>query len=312
MDTKDLLNLAGDYCDNSTTNYLPDRSSLSEDAAEGNNFARNNIYGDKSDALKLGADADAENNYVGMRFYKRPIMSVGAASDSGFLNILKPEVVGPFHKLPSDWIPEAASVISFFLPFEDRILKSNKTDPIEPSMEWLMARVDGQKHLLSFGGHVRDAIIAEGWRAVCPQIEDEYAMRPAHFPLPNRDDIPPYASNWSERHVGVVTGLGTFGLSTNFISKVGCAGRMISIVTDMELPPDKKDYDSYLGYCNECGACVRKCPAGAYRDNGSGGKDHLLCGEHIHKTCMKYEPRYGCGKCQSGIPCERIPRRSEF
>jgi epoxyqueuosine reductase QueG len=303
MDKQTLLQRAGDFCDNSPTNYLPDSASLSEDAARGNNFARNNIYGNASDALRLGADS--ESDYVGMRFYKKPLLSVGAAADPLFRDIQKPEAVGPFHKLPADWIPDAKSVISLFVPFEDRILASNKSDPVEPSLEWLMARVDGQKHLLALGAFIRDAITGEGYEAVCPQLEDEYAMRPAHFPLPDRDDIPPYASNWSERHVGVVTGLGTFGLSTNFISKAGCAGRLISIVTNKELSPDERDYDSYLGYCNKCRACMRKCPAAAYISDGK--KDHRLCGEHIHKTCMKYEPRYGCGKCQSGIPCERQP-----
>jgi epoxyqueuosine reductase QueG len=303
MDKQTLSRIAGEFCDSSPTNYLPDRTSLSEDAARGNNFARNNIYGDVSDALRLGAES--ESGYVGMRFYKRPVLSVGDASDPEFLTIQKPEIVGSFHKLPSDWIPDAQSVISFFLPFEDRVLASNKKDPVEPSMEWLMARVDGQKHLLAFGAFIRDALTRDGAQAVCPQLENEYAMRPARFPLPDRDDIPPYASNWSERHVGVVTGLGTFGLSTNFISKAGCAGRLISIITDKALPADERDYDSYLGYCNKCGACVRKCPAQAYL--GDGKKDHMLCGEHIHKTCVKYEPRYGCGKCQSGIPCERLP-----
>jgi len=302
MDRETLKRIAEQFCDSSPTNFLPKQDSLTEDAALADNFARNNIYGTLADAKRLGADD--ESGYVGMRFYGHPVFAIGAADDAGFQALKDPKVIGPFHRSPEEWLENAKSVISFFLPFEKRIVEANKADAVEPAIEWLMARVDGQKHLLAFGRHICEALAAEGYRAVAPQLEEAYVMRPAQFQVPGDHGVPPYASNWSERHAGFVTGLGTFGLSTNFISKAGCAGRMIGIITDWETETDKKDYEDYLGYCNKCGACVRKCPAGAYIDEGNGGKSHRLCGDHIHKTCVKYEPRYGCGKCQSGIPCE--------
>jgi epoxyqueuosine reductase QueG len=303
MDRERLLQIAADFCEGSPTNFLRLRGEGDADSAKTNNFARYNLYGAPSDANLLGAVAGS--GYEGMRFFKNPAMSIGSASDPGFETIREDGVVGKYHKLPGDWLEGAKSVISFFLPFETRVVESNKSDPVEPSMEWLFTRVDGQQHLLAFGAHIRDAFEAEGYRAVAPQLEDAYVMRPGLMPMPGGDTIPPYASNWSERHVGYVTGLGTFGLSTNFISKVGCAGRMMSVVTDWEVAPDTKDYATVLGYCSECGACIRKCPAKAYTATG---KDHAVCGEHIHETCKKYEPRYGCGKCQSGIPCESKPQ----
>jgi hypothetical protein len=86
-----------------------------------------------------------------MRFYEPPVLSIGRADDPLFLNIRKPGVVGPHHKLPTDWLPEAKSVISFFLPFTERVIASNTVDPGEPSYEWLFTRVDGQQHLLATG-----------------------------------------------------------------------------------------------------------------------------------------------------------------
>ena len=38
------------------------------------------------------------------------------------------------------------------------------------------------------------------------------------------------------------------------------------------------------------------------------GKNHSICSKFCDKTAEKYKPRYGCGKCQVGVPCEsRIP-----
>ena len=34
------------------------------------------------------------------------------------------------------------------------------------------------------------------------------------------------------------------------------------------------------------------------------GKNNLKCHLHVQKMKKKYSPRYGCGKCQVGVPCE--------
>ncbi|MCL2401033.1 MAG: epoxyqueuosine reductase [Oscillospiraceae bacterium] len=307
MDKARLQRLGEAFCDNSPTNFL---SVKGEDAEELRNRPQAESYA-KHNLQQLGGDigfellgAEKGSDQVGMRFYQKPIFSVGLADDPGFLELQKDGVVGSHHKLPQDWLPGAKRVISAFLPFETRVLESNKKDPEIPSLEWVMTRVDGQQHLLAFGAYMRDLLIEAGYQAVTPQLEDAFIM---HSGPDFEDGIPGYSSNWSERHVGYVTGLGTFGLSTNFISKAGCAGRLVSIVTDWEGAPDVKDYSDWLGYCNECKACYRRCHGNAY--TGKGIKDHALCGAQIRKAIAAGDlaPRYGCGKCQSGIPCESKP-----
>ena len=301
MDREYLQKLVNDYCDNSDTNFM---SVKGEDTEKLKNrpqaavYEKHNLNGqpNQSGFDNLGAEKDSE--YVGMRFFQHPFFSVCAADDPGFFEIQKEHVVGPHHKLPKDWLPEAKTVISFFLPFEKRIVESNKMDPEIPSLEWVMARVDGQQHLLNMAGYIQDKFKEEGYDAVSPQLDDMFVMHPG----PNAEDgIPGYSSNWSERHVGYVAGLGTFGLMTNFISKAGCAGRLISIITNWETAPDEKDYTDWRGYCSKCKACFKKCYGNAYDENG---KDHALCSQQINKVCVDFRPRYGCGKCQSGIPCE--------
>jgi epoxyqueuosine reductase QueG len=115
-------------------------------------------------------------------------------------------------------------------------------------------------------------------------------------------------SNWSERHVAFVCGLGTFGLSKGLITEKGVAGRFSSIVTDMGLSPSVRPYEGLYDYCIFCGLCARRCPANAISLDT--GKAHEPCEAFLNETRALFSPRYGCGKCQSGMPCEsRIPAK---
>ena len=300
MTREKLQELVNDFSDNSPLNYL---SANTQEDDEKNNYAKNNLN-NNSEMFKQ----EDFGEYNGMRFFEKPIFSVTKADDPGFAEIKKANVVGEHHLLPKDWLSEAKSVISVFLPYNRSTVEANKKDDALPTPEWLYTRVDGQRFLLALGSMIKDALIAEGNKAITPYTEDKFIMQVSTNPAPGTENVPPFSSNWSERHIGVVTGLGTFGLSTNFISKAGCAGRLISIVTDWDIAPDEKDYEDWLGYCNRCGACIRRCPANAhYKDKH--GKDHAVCGAYIGKVSAPYRPRYGCGKCQSGIPCEYKPMK---
>lgn len=307
--TRDKLQrLIEDFSDASGTNYLgsPESSDMSGEKVKENNYAKNNLN-NRGATPEMFVKEDF-GSLDGMRFFGHPVFSICRADDPGFENIKRPEVVGEHHLLPADWLPEAKTLISFFLPYARAVVESNKKDPVEPSMEWLYTRVDGQRFLLALGAMVRDALIGDGHKAVTPYTDDRFIVRVGGPPAPGAEVIPAFSSNWSERHIGVVAGLGTFGMSTNFISRIGCAGRLISVVTDWDVEPDARDYDDWLGYCNRCGACMRKCPAQAHFKDRV-GKDHGVCSAFIGKTCEKYTPRYGCGKCQSGIPCEYQPMK---
>ena len=295
MTREKLQKIVDDLSDNSPMNYL----SVHDDSSDENNYVKNNLINVGRTAESL---AEGIAGLEGMRFFQKPIFSATRADDPGFAEIKRPEVVGPHHFMPRDWLPEAKSVISFYLPIERAVVEANKKDPVEPAMEWMCTRVDGQRFLLALGAAVRDALAQDGYKTVAPYTDDRFVMTVGPVTTPGAT-VPAYSTNWSERHVGVVTGLGTFGMSTCFISKLGSAGRLMSVVTEWELEPDVRDYDDWLGYCSKCGACIRKCPPQAHFKDRH-GKDHSICGTHIGKTCEKYAPRYGCGKCQTGTPCE--------
>ena len=276
MDRNYLLRITADFMESSPANYLQAQAV------------------DEATRVRLPQDFFGEG---GLRFYLPPLLAVGSADDPGFMKLREPGVVGPHHMLPTDWLPEAKSVISLFLPFTDRIIGSNTADRCEPSWEWLFGRIEGQQQLLLTAEFVRDALLEQGFKAHLPYTDARLVARvSAAQDIP----IPVFSSNWSERHVGYVTGLGTFGRMTNFISKQGTCGRLISVVTDWETAPDEKDYSGIYDYCSECLACYRACPGEAFDEHG---KTISKCSAYIRATCAKYTPRYGCGKCQTGLPC---------
>jgi epoxyqueuosine reductase QueG len=298
-----------EFSENSPSNYLSPPAEDAENLNQlvnkfsENNYARNNLHTGQNGGKVLNKDKSSE--YIGMRFFLPPIFAIGSALDTRFRKLKEPQIIGPHHLMPEDWLPGAKSIISIFLPFTSRVIESNTGDPREPSWEWLFTRVDGQQHLLAIGALVRDALVRAGYRAAVPYADDRFIMRthPRQTDLP----IPPFSSNWSERHVGYITGLGTFGRMTNFISKRGACGRLVSVVTDWETELDARDYDGMFDYCSECGACYLACPAGALSENG---KDINKCSAYLGELGKKYAPRYGCGKCQSGLPCSTINLRN--
>ena len=54
--------------------------------------------------------------------------------------------------------------------------------------------------------------------------------------------------------------------------------------------------------CTRCGACAHRCPAQAI--SLQEGKDHCTCRTWLLQMSERYAPRYGCGLCQTGVPCE--------
>ena len=91
----------------------------------------------------------------------------------------------------------------------------------------------------------------------------------------------------------------------------GMAGRFGSVIISEYLEPTKRTYSDPFEYCLMCGACQRRCPAGAIdKERGCAmGKDQAVCAPFVRgSTLPLHGPhgivRYGCGKCQVSVPCE--------
>lgn len=226
----------------------------------------------------------------GKKIFGAPIFGFGAASDEYFSRLKDSSVIGKHYMLPQEWLPGAKTVISLFLPFTDEVKKANQQDNTWPSEEWLYGRIEGQAFIIELCRYLSLELIKAGYTCLVPSMDERFSAQGL------------FTSNWSERHAAFICGLGTFGLSKGLITPKGIAGRFGSLITDLELTPDERAYQDIYEYCSNCGACIERCPVNAI--SLENGKNHQPCLDFLDTTKVKYKPRYGCGKCQVGVPCE--------
>jgi epoxyqueuosine reductase QueG len=91
--------------------------------------------------------------------------------------------------------------------------------------------------------------------------------------------------------------------------------RVGSVVTNAQIPPTPRQYDGHQAYClffaeGTCGECMHRCPVGAIAEMGH---DKERCRRHLSRTEDYVRTEYGfvgygCGLCQTGVPCEsKVP-----
>jgi epoxyqueuosine reductase QueG len=228
-----------------------------------------------------------------VRIYDDLLIGVADAADPLYEQLKEHEVIGPHHLSPAEWLPGAKSVVSYFLPYSAVIRVPNRV-PGMPAPEWIIGRFDGEV----FNEHLRSELAR--WLG---ELGGE-AVVPAHT---TGYKVVARRSNWSERHTAFIAGLGTFGLSKSMITARGSAGRFGSAITTLALEPTPRNYEGVYDRCpwlanGTCGACIARCPAGAIRPEG---KDIPTCAKYLDEVVKAvWAPRYGCGKCQTGVPCE--------
>ena len=241
---------------------------------------------------------------AGMQIYEEPIFGYAAAADPLFEQLKQPGVIGDHFILPGTWLGGARTVISVFLPYTQAVKKANAIDMSWPADEWLHARIEGHETQKKVYQYAVELLEKEGFTSLVPMEDPRYSGKHPNITDKNRHEY--FTSNWSERHIAYVCGIGTFGLSRGLITAKGIAGRIISLITTADFEPSRRPYTKIDEYCIHCGACARNCPAGAI--SGDTGKAHPPCSAFIDRVMEKCRPRYGCGKCQVKVPCEnRIP-----
>ncbi len=100
---------------------------------------------------------------------------------------------------------------------------------------------------------------------------------------------------------GYYAGLGTIGMNHTLLTKeYGPRVRLVSVITDAEITPDKmieKDI------CIRCGQCVKNCPIQAFtprKDRVAADMDKHRCA--LYHQELKGEFRYPCGRCTAVCP----------
>ena len=245
----------------------------------------------------------------GLRMFEEPLFGFADAEDPLFARYKEEGVIGPLFMGPREWLPAARTVISWFLPFTERVRKSNYGDPEIISPEWLHARIEGQAFMNLFAGKLAAWFAGQGAETCIPSQDPRFKAVPGTASASvfsgaalSEPDLQ-FASTWSERHAAYAAGLGTFSMTRGLISRKGVAGRYGSLLVSWRIDPDVRPYRGVYDYCIRCGACADRCPVGAI--TAEYGKNNNLCAGWVRGvTAVRYAPRYGCGKCQTQVPCE--------
>lgn len=242
----------------------------------------------------------------GMRIYDGPLVAFASAQDPLYSDLKRDGVIGPHHRMPEDWAAGARTVVAYFLPFSEKVVKSNCTVGMS-STEWYLARHYGELFNEALRDHLVATLRDKGHEAVAPIRTETFEMQLT-------------SSNWSERHSAYIAGLGTFCLSYALITEKGCAGRYGTVVTDLEIEPTPRTLGLRDNCLHDekgtCGLCIERCPAGAITPEK---KDHGKCLDFLlNKVVQEHGPKFnifvgGCGMCQTKVPCSRkTPKKSDL
>ncbi len=161
------------------------------------------------------------------------------------------QIVSLEHLLPCDILPDAKSIISFFIPFSENIVKSNINGTMA-SKEWAQVYIKTNDLIKTINDKIEELMGKNGYKA-------------GKIPATHNFNEKTLISNWSHRHIAFIAGIGTFGINNMLITKRGCCGRLGSIIIDYELENYKnagKVKEKCLHKLNgNCGICQRRCIA---------------------------------------------------
>lgn len=248
---------------------------------------------------------------------------VGFSSGADPLYDAYKEHVGVFHWTPREAMtlafptmsvsPEDLTVISWVLPHREATKADNRKESVYPSERWARARGFGEEFNFKLRRRVVAALMEAGHEAVAPQLLLQWKRETS--------DKYGFASTWSERHVAHASGLGTFGLCDGLLTPRGKAMRLGSVVARIRIPPTPRAYKDHHAYClfytkGICGKCISRCPARALSKRGH---DKEKCHNYVEVKMAEYVKSaygfegYGCGLCQTGVPCEsKIPTEEDL
>jgi len=221
--------------------------------------------------------------------WKKPLVAYADALDTMFYNLKG--IVSPSHALPTDLLPQAKTVVTYFIPFDESVVNSN-IEGTHCSEIWLYSYIETNQLIADLNIHLKDELQKLGYKS--------NIIPPTH-----KLDSDHLYSNWSHRHVAIIAGLGKFGLNNMLITDSGCCGRIGSFITDLKIEPTKRKNEENCLYkhMNICKKCVDRCVNNAL---------NVQCFDRnkCYEMCMRNDKFHSddvtsniCGKCLVNLPC---------
>jgi len=222
-----------------------------------------------------------------------PLVGVASARDPLFKTFQS--VIHGGHLLPQDLLPEARSVIVFYVPFTEMLHRENYREECHCSRSWAVAYIETNRLIADTATHLKEKLAERGHTA-------------ALIPPTHNFDRSTLMSDWSHRHAAYAAGLGRFGFHNLLITPRGCTGRLGSLITDLELEPSPIQEQEFCLHKagKTCQKCVERCEFGALRPEGF---DRFAC----YRQCRANDGYYSdlplteiCGKCAAMVPCSIV------
>jgi epoxyqueuosine reductase QueG len=218
------------------------------------------------------------------------LVGIADAADPLFAELKR--VVAVDHALPTDLLPQVASVIVYFLPFQPFLGQENDQNGFYAARSWAQAYVSTNALIAAINLRLEQRLAEAGHAAVTT-------------PATHNFDAERLISRWSHKHIAYIAGLGNFGHHQLIITQAGCCGRLGSLVTSMVLEPTPRPHEEWcLSRAGQgCHACVTKCRYGALHKTHF---DRHACYRQLLRNDAHYQdlPLVDvCGKCGCGVPC---------
>jgi epoxyqueuosine reductase QueG len=191
---------------------------------------------------------------------------------------------------PKDILPNAKTVVSFFVPFSESVVKSNRKGQ-SVSREWGISYVETNSLINRISVNLVDYLDSKNIISATIKATHNY-------------DEKTLKSAWSHRSAAVIANMGKFGLNRMVITSEGCAGRFGTVIISEEVPINNEEAMEYCIYNkNEgCLKCIKSCPQNALNINGF---DRFKCNEQLLKNAEELSD-IGlcdvCGKCVVSCP----------
>lgn len=223
--------------------------------------------------------------------WQEPLVAFADAEDPMFAQLK--QLISPSHALPKDFLPSAKTVVAYFIPFAENIVKENIAGR-EAAKSWAIAYIETNQLIFDLNTFMQNELSQANYNSTI-------------IPATHNFDKQKLISDWSHRHVAYIAGLGTFGLNNMLITEKGCCGRVGSLVTDIEIAPTPRLQKEYCLYKHNgsCQKCVKRCVNDALKVDSF---DRHKCYEMLLDNDRRYDDlglTDVCGKCVVDLPCSR-------
>lgn len=227
--------------------------------------------------------------------FRNPLVSFSSAEDKQYFDLKK--IIGEWHMTPCELLPNAKSVISYFVPFTKEVTMEPKKTA-NGSLLWSEAYQEINRYFNVINEAVSQYLIGQGYSAVT--IKSTHTYDP--------QDLKCY---WSHRSAAAIAGMGTFGANGLVITEKGSGGRFCTVITSACLNAESNPIENKCLYVknHSCGLCFKVCPIGALRADSIDKfacQDELNKNESSLKNISSLQSADTCGKCISVCPFSYI------